>query len=90
MTTGHPPGDAALDCLAVVTRLWDYIDGRLTPDERRALEAHLDACAACPPHLEFERAVLAAVGASRADEADVARLRTRVLARLQASGFGTP
>ncbi|CAA9357255.1 MAG: hypothetical protein AVDCRST_MAG40-3241 [uncultured Gemmatimonadaceae bacterium] len=90
MTSDGPTGDAALDCLAVVTRLWDYLDGRLTPDEVRALDAHLDACAACPPHFEFERAFLAAVSASRAEERDVTTIRERVLTALQARGFVAP
>ena len=81
---------ATLDCLAVVRRLWDYLDGRLPPAEAAAIDAHLAGCAECPPHFVFERAFLAAVSAARPADPDVTRLRGRVLERLRASGFAAP
>jgi anti-sigma factor (TIGR02949 family) len=81
---------ATLDCLAVVRRLWDYLDGRLPAEEAAAIDAHLAGCAECPPHFVFERAFLAAVSAARLADPDVARLRARVLERLRAGGFGGP
>ena len=81
---------ATLDCLAVVRRLWDYLDGRLPTDEAAAIDAHLAGCGECPPHFAFERAFLAAVSAARPHDPDVTRLRARVLERLHASGFVAP
>jgi anti-sigma factor RsiW len=34
-------------CRTLVERLDDLLEGRMTPDERRAVQAHLETCAAC-------------------------------------------
>ena len=85
-TTPPPP----LDCGTVVRQLWDYLDRRLGPADTAAIDAHLAACAQCPPHFVFERAFLDAVAAARAAEPDVTTLRARVLAALHSSGFVAP
>lgn len=41
----------------VVDRIADYLEGRLTPEVARAVEAHLDACAECAADVEFARAL---------------------------------
>jgi len=40
-------------------RLSEYVDGDLTPEERRSLEAHLDGCATCARIVADLRAVVA-------------------------------
>ena len=90
MTDPHVPpapgGAPPLDCHAAVRRLWDYLDGRLALPDAQAVDAHLAACANCPPHFDFERAFLAAVAAARSDAPDVASLRECVLAALRGGG----
>ncbi len=55
-----------ISCQAVITELWDYLDGEL-PLERAALIAdHLAECARCYPQYRFEYAFLAAVARQRA------------------------
>jgi anti-sigma factor RsiW len=55
-----------ISCQAVITELWDYLDGEL-PVERAALIAdHLAECARCYPQYRFEYAFLAAVARQRA------------------------
>jgi anti-sigma factor RsiW len=44
----HPTG--AAECREVFARLSAYLDGELTPEERRRLEEHL---CGCPPCVEF-------------------------------------
>jgi len=44
-------------------RLSDYLDGGLEPDERAALERHLEDCPSCPRVLEELRSVVAGAGA---------------------------
>jgi anti-sigma factor RsiW len=44
-------------------RLSEYVDGELAPEERRELDAHLAACAACRSTLEELRAVAARAAA---------------------------
>ena len=42
-------------CGEAMSRLWDYIDGELTPESAAAVRTHLDACARCFPELDFHR-----------------------------------
>lgn len=54
-------------------RLSDYIDGDVTGEERRAIEAHLAACDECAGALDDLRRIVAAAGTleDRAPEADL-------------------
>ena len=45
----------AMTCRDAISRLMDYIDGRLTASERRAVEAHLIVCVRCRELLESYR-----------------------------------
>ncbi len=90
-TRGATPADSAplgpLDCHAAVLRLWDYLDQELDEADMQAVDAHLAVCEKCPSHFEFERALLRAVAAARADHTDPERLRERVVAALAGEGF---
>jgi len=53
-----------MDCNQLIARYTDYIDGTATPDEIRALEAHLAECASCQRYrsvLEHGSALLQAL-----------------------------
>lgn len=83
MTTGILPTNAQdsgvpFDCRETVRRLWDYLDHELSPEEARAVDAHLEQCDRCPSHFTFERAFLAAVRSARAERGATAALRNRV------------
>lgn len=72
---------APIECETAVRRLWDYLDGRLPTLARDEVEAHLAACAVCPPHFAFARqlrSTLAAAAPPPAGDDDEARLRQRV------------
>lgn len=43
-------------CDHVITRLWEYIDGELTPEHAARIEAHLEICNRCFPQYDFQRA----------------------------------
>jgi anti-sigma factor (TIGR02949 family) len=44
-----------IPCGEAMARLWDYIDGELTPETEARVKTHLDACAHCYPELDFHR-----------------------------------
>ena len=75
------------DCEAIVRRLWPYLDDALSPDDRERVLRHLEECDACTSHFRFAEEFLHAVHHARPDEADFARLRSRVGAALAAEGF---
>ena len=69
-----------LSCRGVVALVDDYLDGELTPSQRTAVSAHLDACADCATYLRRARIVLAALsstaaGQERGSDAQLQRLR---------------
>ena len=46
------------NCEEAFRLLNDYLDRRLTPDETRAIEEHLEICAWCAREFNFETSVL--------------------------------
>ena len=82
---GAEPFDAAIygddpygmDCDDAVHELYDYLDGELTDDKRRAIAQHLDLCAPCAGAAEFE-AELRQVIANRCRDHVPESLRRRV------------
>lgn len=48
----------SLDCRGALDRLYEYLDGELTPEVEAAVRAHLAACAPCFKLFGFEGAFL--------------------------------
>jgi anti-sigma factor (TIGR02949 family) len=84
-TDRQPPRE--LDCVHVIHRLWDYLDGRVPEDEREQIVAHLAWCHGCASHYQFEHEFLSAVGRLRRDDENYDELKSQVVARLHALGF---
>jgi anti-sigma factor (TIGR02949 family) len=76
-----------VDCTAAMRQLWDYLDGELTPERMDAVRAHLDRCAGCIPHADFERAFLEALSGCKSKECAPDALRRRIFERLREAGF---
>lgn len=87
----HSHGDAGMmpmgDCHAVLSQLWDYLDGELTADRREEIAAHLRMCGRCFPTFQFEEAFLRAVKSGGDDPSPAGGLRGRVMAALRAQGM---
>jgi len=47
-----------MDCEEALSRLWEYLDQELKPDESRSLDAHLEECPRCHPVYCCNRAFL--------------------------------
>ena len=75
------------ECEFVVMRLWPYLDGALSEDERERVVRHLEVCRDCHSHFDFENAFLDAVADARPHLKIGDALRTRVLGALAAEGF---
>jgi anti-sigma factor (TIGR02949 family) len=70
------------NCEEAFRRLNDFLDRRLTPEEMRIIEEHLEICAWCAREFNFEASVLFGVrGKLRQLEAPP-DLVARILARL--------
>ena len=82
----EPPPE--LDCMHVVHRLWDYLDGRVAEQEREQIVAHLAWCNDCASHYRFEEGFLNTVGRLRRSDENFDALRSQIVAQLRAQGLG--
>ena len=74
---------STIDCSAAMQQLWDYLDGEVDQASWDAITTHLSSCTGCRSHVEFARSFLTNVAASPVRGADVAALKTRVVAALR-------
>ena len=84
VSTGQPSG---LDCMHVIRRLWDYLDGRVAQEEREQILAHLAWCNGCASHYQFEQEFLSAVGRLRRNDESYEELKSQIVSRLRALGL---
>ena len=77
MTTPLPQ----VDCNETISRLYEFLDGELTDESRRAIENHLNFCPPCGSAVTFE-AELRRVVADRAKDHVPEQLRARIIAAL--------
>jgi anti-sigma factor (TIGR02949 family) len=54
-----------MTCEDVLTRLWEYLDDELAPEEVRAVGMHLGGCPECHGAYCCDRAFLSIIGRSR-------------------------
>ncbi len=57
----EPSQQAATDCDEAIRRLYDFLDGEMTPDRRARVSAHVDACSHCLEAYGFESELRALV-----------------------------
>ncbi len=70
-------------CEEAFRRLDDYLDRRLTSEETRLVEEHLQTCAACTREFAFEASVLTGVRRKLRHLHAPADLLSRVLSQLK-------
>ena len=75
------------ECEFVVMRLWPYLDGAVSEDDRERIVRHLEVCRDCHSHFDFANAFLDAVAKARPHLTVNDSLRSRVLTALTAEGF---
>ena len=75
-----------IDCHEVLDRLYEYLDGELTPVRAEEVRLHLERCAPCIAYSDFEHAYLrfleARVWAQKAPE----QLRKKILEQILFEG----
>jgi anti-sigma factor (TIGR02949 family) len=54
-----------MDCEAVLSRLWEYLDRELGPEDSVSMGEHLVSCSSCYPAYCFDRAFLALLARQR-------------------------
>jgi anti-sigma factor (TIGR02949 family) len=71
-----------MPCSKVVALLFDYLEGRLAPEERSRLDAHLAECPSCVAHLRTYRCTVSLLG-SLSEEDLPEELRARLTSFLE-------
>ena len=98
MTTGHSHDHAheharggqlsaggdgvATDCSEALLRVYEYLDGEMSPADCAKIQAHLDECAACLQQYHLDQALKAVVKRSCRAEAAPVELRATILQRI--------
>lgn len=70
------------NCEEAFRRLNDFLDRRLTPEEMRIVEEHLEVCAWCTREFNFETSVLHGVRRKLRQLEVPSDLVTRILSKL--------
>jgi len=79
--------DNALDCRGAMAKLFDLLDGELTPDRERKMRLHISRCPGCFAHADFEERFLQALRTARVSSGCPRELRERVMHSLRADGW---
>ena len=74
--------NGVIGCEEVLARLWEFLDGELTPENEEAVRRHLALCGQCYPQYDFQRAYLAYVRKLREREHAPATFRRRLFEKL--------
>ena len=72
----------AIDCHAAVERLYEYLDGEISPTAEAEVRTHLAACAHCFGLFDFEGSYLRFLEARTRAQGAPAHLRRRILDEL--------
>jgi mycothiol system anti-sigma-R factor len=78
-----------MTCEDVLTRLWEYLDEELAPEEVRALGVHLGGCSECHGAFCCDRAFLSMISRLRCVRAP-APLTRAVLTQLSIGSSASP
>ena len=70
-----------ITCAEAVERLWEYLDGELSADDKARLEEHLGFCRVCCGEVEFAQELRSFLARSSGEELPQA-VRARLLTTL--------
>ena len=80
---GHPVAAAKVtDCSETVMRIFEFLDGEMSADDCRRMQAHLDECEPCLREYQMDQALKMVIKRSCGCEAAPVELRTTILRRL--------
>jgi len=70
------------DCTETVMRIFEFLDGEMSPDDCRRMQTHLDECGPCLREYHVDQALKMVVKRSCGSETAPTELRTTILHRL--------
>jgi mycothiol system anti-sigma-R factor len=75
-------GATVTDCTETVMRIFEFLDGEMSPDDCRRMQTHLDECGPCLREYHVDQALKMVVKRSCGSETAPTELRTTILHRL--------
>ena len=86
-TDSTASADGAVDCEAVMAKLYEFLDGEIDQSRRQELEGHLHGCVSCFEAFDFEAELREMIKSKLAkDECCPDSLRQKVLDALNQVG----
>ena len=77
------------DCSEALLRVYEYLDGEMSADDCRKIQAHLDDCGPCLRQYNLDQALKAVIKRSCACEEAPLELRTTILTRITMIRIGS-
>lgn len=74
--------DPVTDCSKTLHRLYEYLDGEMTPADTARISMHLAQCGPCMAQHDVEQAIKALVRRSCVQESAPVTLRASIVARI--------
>ena len=83
-SSGHaaPARAGVTDCSETLLRIFEFLDGEMSSDDCRRMQAHLDECGPCLREYHVDQALKMVVKRSCNAEKAPVELRTTILRRL--------
>ncbi len=83
----HDDGAPIKDCNGAMNKLFDLLDGELTPEREREVRSHITSCPDCFTHHDFEQRFLLALQKAKKSVCASEKLRDRLMAALRTEGL---
>lgn len=83
----HDDGAPIKDCRGAMNKLFDLLDGELTPDREREVRSHITSCPDCFSHHDFEQRFLQALQAAKKSVCASEKMRDRLMTALKSEGL---
>lgn len=77
------------DCSEALLRVYEYLDGEMSVDDCRKIQAHLDDCGPCLRQYNLDQALKAVIKRSCACEEAPLELRATILTRITMIRIGS-
>jgi mycothiol system anti-sigma-R factor len=79
---GYPEASTKVDCSETVLRIFEFLDGEMSPDDCLRMQSHLDECGPCLREYQVDQALKMVIKRSCGCETAPVELRTTILRRL--------
>ncbi len=83
----HDDGAPIKDCSGAMNKLFDLLDGELTPEREREVRSHITSCPDCFTHHDFQQRFLQALQAAKLPAAAPGSLKDKLMSALRAEGL---